>query len=131
MNNRLLLVVATLAVALGFTAPARAEFAGVPDKIQLWIGGQAASFTTEGGLALADAGTGVSINFEDIFNLPGARQSLRGEGTWRMTGRSLLDFGLVQFNRSNSTVTEQDVDWGEYTFLEGAYVTATFARKSS
>jgi hypothetical protein len=126
MHTRRWYVVATLCLALGAVAPARAEFAGVPDKIQLWIGGQAASFTTEGGLSLADAGTGVSINFEDIFDLPGSKQSLRGEGTWRITGRSLLDFGLVQFNRSHSAVTDKDVDWGEYTFQEGAYVTATF-----
>ena len=126
MHTRRWYVVATLSLALGAVAPARAEFAGVPDKIQLWIGGQAASFTTEGGLSLADAGTGVSINFEDIFDLPGSKQSLRGEGTWRITGRSLLDFGLVQFNRSHSVVSDRDVEWGEYTFQEGAYVTATF-----
>lgn len=126
MNARRTLLLASVIVVLVAAAPARAEFADVPDKIQLWIGGQAASFTTEGGLSLADAGTGVSINFEDIFDLPGAKQSLRGEGTWRITGRSLLDFGLVQFDRSHSAVTDRDVEWGEYTFQQGAYVTATF-----
>lgn len=126
MINRRLKMIALLVPVLAAGVPARAEFAGVPDKIQVWIGGQAASFTTEGGLTLADAGTGVSINFEDIFDLPGAKQSLRGEGTWRMTQKGMLDFGLVQFNRSNSRVLRQDVEWGEYTFQEGAYVTATF-----
>lgn len=126
MNTRRVPWMALPLLLLSVVFPARAEFADVPDTIQVWIGGQAASFTTEGGLALADAGTGVSINFEDIFDLPGSKQSLRGEGTWRMTEKGMLDFGVVQFNRSHSLVVDQDVNWGEYTFQEGAYVTATF-----
>ena len=119
---------AILAAALlaGAALPARADFGGVPDHVQLSLGGTAAELVTQGSLTPANGGTGVAIDFEGLFNIPGDKQAARLDGFWRFGERHYLDFGYVQFNRSGSRQIDEDVTWGDFNFQAGAFVTATF-----
>jgi hypothetical protein len=110
--------------ACALAPAAESEFAGVPDRVQVLLGGTAADFVTEGGLSLVDAGTGIAVNFEDMFDIPVNKSASRIDGFWRFGKRSYLDFGYVQYNRTGGRELVQEVDWGEYTFEAGAFVTA-------
>jgi hypothetical protein len=94
--------------------------------VQVSIGGTAAELVTQGSLTPLDGGTGIAIDFEGLFNIPGDKQAARLDGFWHFGERHYLDFGYVQFNRSGSREIEEDVEWGDVTFQAGAFVTATF-----
>jgi hypothetical protein len=115
-----------LGLTLVLALPARADFAGVPDKFRIMLGGTSADFVTEGALSVEQAGTGVTINFEELFDIPTDERSARLDGFWRFGERSYLDFGFVKFNREGSKNIEQDVTWGEFTIAEGSFVKATW-----
>ena len=124
MKN-ILIVAALLALASGI--PARADLPGdVPDKIRLGIGGIAAETYTDAGLGSTTTGIGATINFEDVFDLPESKDVWRFEGNWRLNKRQFLDFGYLELNRVGSRILEQDVDWGDFTFLANGKVTSTF-----
>jgi hypothetical protein len=109
------------------TVPARAEVPGdVPDKVRIAIGGLAADTYTDAALGSTTAGLGASVNFEDIFDLPESKNTWRFDLNWRLNKRQFLDFGYLQLNRSGSRVLEQDVEWGDFTFLANGKVTAAF-----
>ena len=109
------------------TAPASAEMPGdVPDRWRISLGGIAADSFTEGGLGSTAAGIGVSINFEDIFDLPESKSTWRFEANWHINKRQYIDFGYFELNRSASRVLQQDVEWGDFTFLANGNVTADF-----
>lgn len=117
-----LIVVAAIASA----APARADFAGVPDRVRVMMGGTSADFVTEGSLTAESAGTGATVNFEDLFDIPTDEKSFRIDGFWRFSEKGYVDFGFVQFNRSGGKTIGQDVNWGEFTIDQGSFVKATW-----
>jgi len=129
MNSRqiasafpILLVVAAIASAV----PARADFAGAPDRVRIMLGGTSADFVTEGALVAEAVGTGVQINFEDMFDIPVDKEAFRLDGFWRFSEKGYVDFGYVKFNRTGGRELVQDVDWGEFTLQEGSFVSATW-----
>jgi hypothetical protein len=126
VSRRLPSVLAFALLAVSALAPAHAEFGDVPDRFRIIIGGTSADFVTQGALTYEPAGSGVMINFEDLFDIPVSEEDLRLEGFWRMTERAYLDFGFVEFNRTGSKELVQDVVWGEYTLAEGSFVAATW-----
>ena len=119
-----------LAAALlaGVASPARADFGDVPDHIQVSLGGTAADLVTSASLVPESVGAGASIDFESLFNIPGNKQAARLDGFWRFGERHYLDFGYVQFNRSGSREIDENVNWGDFTFDAGAFVTAKIGR---
>jgi hypothetical protein len=119
-------ILVPLLFACALARAADSEFGGVPDRVQLMIGGTAADFVTEGGLSLEDAGTGIAVNFEDVFDIPVNKSASRIEGFWRFGRKNYLDFGYVQYNRTGGRELSQDVVWGDYTFEADAFVTATW-----
>jgi len=115
------------AVWAASTGASRAELPGdVPDKVRIAIGGVAADAYTDAALSSSSAGVGASINFEDIFDLPENKETLRFELNWRITKRQFIDFGYFELNRSGSRILEEDVEWGDFIFLADGQVTATF-----
>jgi hypothetical protein len=99
----------------------------VPDRVWVDFGGAINEVATNAALS-GSQGLGVTVNFEDVFDLPGSKTTFRLVGTARITeGRSYIDFGYVDINRSASRIIEQDIDWGDYTFQAGAQVAARFA----
>lgn len=115
-------------VVAGFASTTRADaaFGDIPDRVQLMLGGTAAELATGASLTSDAIGAGTAIDFESLFDIPGSDQAVRLDGYWRMTGRSYLDFGYVQFNRSGSRQLTEDVTWGDYTLQSGALVTGAF-----
>jgi hypothetical protein len=113
-------VYATIAVlsciALG-TGAALAEFPeGVPDKIQIDLGGTFANLDTNFGVTSSDAGVGAIVSLEDVMNLGTTQSTWRIDGNWRFTERQHIDFGYFQYNRSGSRFNDETFQWGDYTF---------------
>ncbi len=121
-------VAATLLVLTLFaTGPARADFpSDVPDRFKMQAGGVDAGFDTQGSLSLSDGPAGVFVNFEDVFDLPLSKQFWYTEGFYRFSQKGYVDFGYVDFNRKARNVIEEDIDWGNVTFLADAQVDASF-----
>jgi hypothetical protein len=121
------LVSAAFFLVLAATRPARAEMPGdVPDKVRFAIGGIAAETYTDAGLGSTASGIGASVNFEDIFDLPESKNTWRFEANWRLNKHQFIDFGYLELNRSGSRILQQNVEWGDFTFLANGKVTATF-----
>jgi hypothetical protein len=120
-------VVACL-VLLAVPAVVRAEdFAvDVPNRIWVDFGGSTNDISTTASLS-GEAGVGASIDFEDVFNLPGNKNTFRLFGTWRISEmRRYIDFGFVNINRSGSRIVQDDIVWGDNVFQAGGEVTADF-----
>jgi hypothetical protein len=108
-------------ICLAFgTGAALAEFPeGVPDKIQVDLGGTFANLDTNFGVTSSNAGVGAIVSLEDVMNLGTTQSTWRIDGNWRFTERQHLDFGYFQYNRTGSRVNPETFTWGEYTFNEG------------
>jgi len=120
-------LIAMTVLAAATATPARAGIPGdVPDKVRIGIGGLAAETYTDAGLGSTTSGIGGSVNFEDIFNLPESKDVGRMEVNWHLNKRQFLDVGYFRLNRVGSRIVQQDVDWGDVTFLAGGKVTAGF-----
>ena len=123
-----------LAFALVGVAPFSAVHAepfatDVPDRVWVDFGGAVNEVATNAALS-GSQGVGVTVNFEDVFNLPGSKTTARMLGTVRISEkRRYIDFGYVDINRSASRIIDQDINWGDYTFQAGAQVSARFATK--
>lgn len=130
MTTRRLLIVLGIAAALTIAATpaARADdFAGdVPTRIWIDLGGASNGISTTAALT-GKSGVGASVDFEDVFELPGTKYTARLFGTARISEhRRYIDFGFVDINRSGSTVIEEDIKWGDYTFQANGQMTAKF-----
>jgi hypothetical protein len=122
MDKRILLALAALIFVLASASPARADFAGVPDRVQLAIGGTAAELSTQAALSPESGGAGAALDFEDLFDIPGSHQSVRADGFWRFSEKGYVDFGYVEFNRSGARELDQDIQWAGYTIQAGSLV---------
>lgn len=125
-TGRAVLFTAALLALLPAAAAAADVQTDVPDKFKFAFGGMGASAYTDAGLSSTNAGIGATVNFEDIFDLPESKNVFRFEANWRMTKRQFLDFGFLELNRSGSRVLQQDVNWGDFVFKTGGFVTAKF-----
>jgi hypothetical protein len=128
-KTRRVIALLSAAFLLGAAAirPARAEMPmDVPDKFRFAVGGLAVETYTDAALGSSSAGLGASVNFEDIFNLPGSKNVWRFEANWKVSKRQFIDFGYLEVNRSGSRILEQNVEWGDFIFDAGGEVKATF-----
>jgi len=116
-----------LAVALSLSvAPALAGSPGVPeDRFEITIGGLFATVDSKAGAGGVQGGVGATIIFEDLFDIPLGQSTWFLNGSWRMTGRSYLDIGYLNIDRSGARDLDEDVVFRGYTFLEGTRVTGT------
>jgi hypothetical protein len=112
---------------LAIPAVARADdFGKVPTKLWVDFGGSTNDLSTSAALT-GQAGAGVAIDFEDVFDLPGTKNTFRLFGTWRISAnRRYMDFGYVSINRSGGKIIDEDINWGDYVFAAGARVDAEF-----
>jgi len=115
------------ALLAGVATPALAILPGdVPDKWRFSIGGMAAEASTQAALSSASAGVGVTINFEEAFDLPVYKNVGRAEAYWHINERQFLDFGYVDISRKGQKTLDQDINWGDYTFGADSDVSTTF-----
>jgi hypothetical protein len=122
--------VASLAVAFAIAlAPAtRAEeFANkIPDRVWLDIGGSINELATDVSIT-GPSGAGATIDFEEIFDLPGSKTTFAAQGTVRISEkRRWIDFGYVDISRSGGRQIEQNINWGDYEYQAGGIVNAFF-----
>jgi len=120
--------VGAFACAASISAVRAEPFAtDVPDRVWVDFGGTFNEVATNAALS-GSQGVGVTVNFEDVFDLPGSKTTFRMLGTARISEkRRYIDFGYVDINRSASRIIDQDINWGDYTFQTGAEVSARFA----
>ena len=118
---------ALLAVVTFAGPPLLADMPGdVPERWRLSVGGMAADTFTEAALGSSSAGIGVTVNFEDIFDLPESKSVWRAEASWKVAKRQYIDFGYIEINRTATNLIEQDVNWGDFVYKANSTVTAGF-----
>ena len=113
------------------TGPVRADvFAGdVPDRVWVDLGGAAYELDTEMSLS-GEAGAGATIDFEEVFDLPGSKTTFQLMGTVRISEkRRWIDFGYVDLDRSGTRIIQEDIVFGDYVFQAGGDVTAQFGTR--
>jgi hypothetical protein len=129
MKTKRIAVLSVLLVSAALFAPSvrAGEFADkIPDLVWLDIGGTIDELTTSAALTGAN-GVGASVDFEQIFDLPGSKTTFAIYGTARVSEkRRHVDFGYVNINRSGGSVLDQDITWGDYTIAGNATVDAKF-----
>jgi hypothetical protein len=119
----------SLALTLGaiLSPPAFADFpSGIPDRLQLGIGGMQGTFATGGAFGPSDGRLGVMIVFEDALDLRVHDSFLTTDGFWRFGGRHYIDFGYVNIERHGRKVVDQDLSFGRYTFHVGSTADSWF-----
>ena len=109
-------IAAALVGAASFSTAHAENFAtDVPDLIWIDVGGAANQVSTDVAVR-GPNGVGATVNFEDVFDLPGNKTTARMLGTVRISPkRRHIDFGYVDIGRSGSRVLDKDVTFGDYT----------------
>lgn len=130
MKLRSRFAIASIAAATMLIAAPRAhaeEFANkIPDRVWVDVGGAINELTTDVSLT-GKQGIGATIDFEDVFDLPGSKTTFQLQGTVRVSEkRRWVDFGYVNIARSGGRQIQQDIQWGDYLFAAGATVQAEF-----
>jgi hypothetical protein len=123
-----IIAVVLLTGAASLSAVHADPFAGdVPDLVWIDIGGSANDVSTDVALR-GPNGIGATINFEDVLDLPGNKTTARMFGTVRISPkRRWIDFGYVSIDRTGSRVLDDDITFGDYTFLAGGEAAAKFS----
>jgi hypothetical protein len=123
-----IITVVLLCGAASLSAVRAEPFAGdVPDLVWIDVGGSANDVSTDVALR-GPNGIGATINFEDVLDLPGNKTTARMFGTVRISPkRRWIDFGYVSIDRTGSRVLDEDITFGDYTFLEGGEAAAKFS----
>ncbi|HEX4823014.1 MAG TPA: hypothetical protein VFV19_01745 [Candidatus Polarisedimenticolaceae bacterium] len=127
MSIRKLAVLSVILLGAVATSARAEEFANkIPDRVWVDLGGSTNELTTDVTLA-GKNGLGASVNFEDVFDLPGNKTTFTIQGTVRVSEkRRWVDFGYVKIDRSGGRQLQQDLEWGDYFFSAGATVQANF-----
>jgi len=118
-----------LALAAFASIPAHADpFAtDVPDRVWLDIGAAINEVSTDVAVR-GPNGIGATVNFEDVFDMPGDKTTARMLGFVRISPkRRYIDFGYVDISRTGSKVLDRDVEFGDYTYHTGGEVHTRFA----
>jgi len=103
------------------------EFAGdVPTRVWIDAGWSENEIATNASFQ-GPNGIGATVDFEDVFDMPGNRSTARMFGTARISAeRRYIDFGYVNLRRSGSRILDDDLTWGDFTIVNGSSVTAEF-----
>lgn len=116
-----------LAVAASTTARAEPFATDVPDRVWIDVGGAVNEVSTDVAMR-GPSGLGATINFEDVFDMPGSKTTARMLGTVRISEkRRWIDFGYVDIGRTGTRDLDRDIVFGDYTYHAGANVSAHFA----
>jgi hypothetical protein len=120
------LLVAAAATVLAPPSSAEEFAQKIPDRIWLDVGGAINDLNTDVSIT-GSSGAGATIDFEEIFDLPGSKTTFQIQGTVRISEkRRWIDFGYVDINRAGGRVIQNDITWGDYTYAAGGQVDAHF-----
>jgi len=121
----------TLLTALLLPAAANGQSAyatqkGMDERFRLDIGGFFQKFDTTVRLDPANGGTGTEINLEDALGEADSQTNIRADGYWRFGRHGSLQFGYRGASRTNTTVINRDIHWGDQVYQAGAQVDTKF-----
>jgi hypothetical protein len=116
-----------LAATAGLVPVRADDFAGdVPDRVWIDVGGSYNSASTDVALR-GPSGIGATINFEDVFDLPGTKTTARMLGFVRISEkRRYIDFGYCDISRRATRTLTEDVKWDDLTYRAGGEVRTRF-----
>jgi hypothetical protein len=123
------LVVVSL-VGLGVAMSARAQVDTTPtedllkDRFVINLGGFVVSSTINSSLKGSANTSDQSINFDKQFGTDGDQTRVRLDFLWRITPTQHLRFSYFDNDVKRTRTIDQDLAWGDYTFLAGGQVTA-------
>jgi hypothetical protein len=112
------------------TPEAPASGAGSPtedllnDRFVVTLGGFVVISNINGSLSGSANTSEERIDFDKEFGTDADQTRLRAEVLWRITPRQHLRFSYFGNDVQRTRALDQDLVWGDYTFLAGAQVTA-------
>jgi hypothetical protein len=127
--HRQWLVQTVLFVAASIVVSARAQ-AGSPtedllnDRFVIAVGGFVVSSTINGSLSGSANTSDQNIDFAKQFGTDADQTRWRGEVLWRITPTQHVRFSYFNNDVRRTRTIDQDLAWGDYTFIAGGQVTA-------
>jgi hypothetical protein len=127
--HRQWLVQTVLFVAASIVVSARAQ-AGSPtedllnDRFVIAVGGFVVSSTINGSLSGSANTSDQNIDFAKQFGTDADQTRWRGEVLWRITPTQHVLFSYFNNDVRRTRTIDQDLAWGDYTFIAGGQVTA-------
>jgi hypothetical protein len=121
-------LVAVSLVAVGVAMSARAQDTPTEDLLKdrfvINLGGFAVTSTINGSLKGSANTSGQNINFDKQFGTDGNQTRVRLDFLWRITPTQHLRFSYFDDDVRRTRTIDQDLAWGDYTFIAGGQVTA-------
>jgi hypothetical protein len=112
------------------TAEVHTSEAGSPaenlltNRFVVSLGGFAVISNVNGSLSGSASTSEQKIDFDKRFGTDADQTRLRAEVLWRITPRQHLRFSYFNNDVKHTRTLDQDLAWGDYTFLAGAQATA-------
>jgi hypothetical protein len=94
------------------------------DRFVVSLGGFVVSSKINGSLSGTANTSGENTDFDKRFGTDADQTRLRAEVLWRITPRQHLRFSYFNNAVQSTRAIDQDLAWGDYTFLAGGQVTA-------
>lgn len=122
-------LVAVSLVAVGVALSARAQVNTptedlLTDRFVINLGGFVVTSTLNGSLKGSANTSDQSINFDKQFGTDGDQTRVRADLLWRITPTQHLRFSYFDNDVRRTRTIDQDLAWGDYTFIAGGQVTA-------
>jgi|SRR5215469_4610320 len=133
-GRQLALIAAPLAALAASAAPAQAAPGATSsltpteqllvDPFVFDLGGFIISSNIDGSLSGTANTQNQRLDFNQTFGTNAGTTRVRADFLWRITPRQALRFSYFSDNVSGTRTLDQDVRWGDYTFLAGSQATA-------
>jgi hypothetical protein len=94
------------------------------DPFVLDVGGFVVSSNINGSLSGTANTDNRNLNLDQTFGTNADTTRVRADFLWRITARQAVRFSYFNDNVSGTRTLDQDIPWGDYTFLAGAQATA-------
>lgn len=122
-------LVAVSLVAVGTAMSARAQVDTptedlLRDRFVINLGGFVVSSTINASLKGSASTSDQSINFDKQFGTDGDQTRVRLDFLWRITPTQHVRFSYFDDDVQRTRNIDQDLAWGDYTFIAGGQVTA-------
>jgi hypothetical protein len=126
---RVLCLVAASLVVAGVTPPALAQAHSpteqlLDDRFNVDLGTFVVASNLNGSLRGTANTTNQSVDFDKQFGTDADQTRWRVDVLWRITQRQHLRFMYFDNDIQRTRTIDQDLAWGDYTFMAGAQVTA-------
>ena len=94
------------------------------DPFVLDLGGFILSSNINGSLSGSANTNNQNVNFDHTFGTDASTTRIRADFLWRITARQAVCFSYFNDSVTGTRSLDEDIPWGDHTFLAGAQVTA-------